>query len=54
MACREEYSVNAWLKLIDPFMLKKVTLRIVVWIYISFDNNLGIKNSFTKYLKESC
>ena len=28
-------------------------LRIVVWIYDTYDNNSGIKNTFTKYLKGS-
>ena len=29
-------------------------LEIDVWIFEILDNNLGIKNDFTKYLKESC
>ena len=32
----------------------KVTQEVVVWIQDTFDNNLGIKNDFTKYLMESC
>ena len=28
--------------------------KIVVWIIYKFDNNFGIENNFTKYLKESC
>ena len=32
----------------------KVTLEIVVWNFATFDNNLLIKNYFTKYLKKSC
>ena len=28
-----------------------VLLEIVVWIYDTFDNNLGIENLFAKYLK---
>ena len=34
--------------------IKSVPLEIVVWIYDTFDNNLGIENDFTKYLKRSC
>ena len=30
-----------------------VSLEIVVWIYNTFDNNLGFKEDFTKYFKES-
>ena len=30
-----------------------VPLEIVVWIFNTFDNNLGINNDFTKYFKES-
>ena len=32
----------------------RVPLEIVVWIDDIFENNIGIKNDFTKYLKESC
>ena len=32
----------------------KDLMKIVVWIYGSFDNNFGLKKDFTKYLKESC
>ena len=32
----------------------RVPLEIVVWIFDTFDYNFGIKNYFTKYLKESC
>ena len=31
-----------------------VTLAIVVFISDTFDNNFGVKNDSTKYLKESC
>ena len=32
-----------------------VPLKIVIWIDDTFDNDLGFKNDFTKYLKEvSC
>ena len=31
----------------------KVSPETVVWNYGIFDNNFGIKNDFTKYLKES-
>ena len=31
----------------------KVALEIVVYIYDTFDNKLGVKNDFTKYSKES-
>ena len=31
----------------------RVPLEIVVWIYNTFDYNLGIKKDFIKYLKES-
>ena len=33
--------------------MNKVTHGIVVWIFDSFDNNLGIKNYFIKYLRKS-
>ena len=29
-------------------------MEIVVWNYDTFDNDLGIKNYFEKYLKEYC
>ena len=32
----------------------RVTLEIVVRIFDTSDNNLGIKNDFTKYFKKSC
>ena len=32
----------------------RVSPEIVVWIFNTFDKNFGIKNDFTKYLKESC
>ena len=32
----------------------KVPLKIVVWIFGTFDNNLEIKIGFTKYLKKNC
>ena len=32
----------------------RVPLEIVVWIYNTFDDNLGIKKDFIKHLKESC
>ena len=32
----------------------RVSHEIVVWIYDTFSNKIGIKNDFTKYLKESC
>ena len=35
-------------------MLLKGTLEIVIIIFDTFDNNLQIKNDFTKYLKKSC
>ena len=34
-------------------MLKN-SLKIVVWNFDTFDNNIGLKNNFTKELKESC
>ena len=38
---------------LNPLMLKS-SLRIVVWIFYTFDNIFGIENEFTKYLKKSC
>ena len=32
----------------------RVPPSIVVWIYYTFENNFGIDNDFTKYLRESC
>ena len=32
----------------------KVPQEIAVWIFDTFDNNFGIENDFTKYLKERC
>ena len=32
----------------------KLPLKLVIGICDTFDNNLGIKNYFTNYLKESC
>ena len=32
----------------------EVHLEIVGWVYDTFEDNLRIKNHFTKYLKESC
>ena len=31
-----------------------VSLKVVVWIYYTFDNNFEIENDFANYLKESC
>ena len=41
-------------ELVNPLMLKRFKLEIVVWIYDTFDNNFGIQNDFTKDLMESC
>ena len=38
---------------LNPFMLKSC-LEVVVWFYDIFDNNLEIKNDFTKYWKGIC
>ena len=35
-------------------MVNRVPQEVVVWFYDTFDINLGVKNGFTKYLKESC
>ena len=32
----------------------RLTLEIVDWSYDTFDNNLGITNNLTIFLKESC
>ena len=34
--------------------ISRVPPEIVVWVYHTFDNNVGIKSGFAKYLKESC
>ena len=34
-------------------LVLSASLEIVVWIFDTYDNNLEIKNNFTKYLKES-
>ena len=36
------------------FKCLRIHPEIVVWILDTSDNNFGIKNHFTKYLKESC
>ena len=38
--------------LFNPLILRSC-FEIVVWIFDTFDNNLDIKNGFTKYLKKS-
>ena len=38
---------------INPFTLR-VPLEGIVCYFRTFENNLGIKQTFTKYLKESC
>ena len=38
---------------VKPFMLY-ISSKLAVWICDSFENNLGIKNAFTKYFKEGC
>ena len=38
---------------INPIVLKSSS-KIDVCIYHSFDNNFGIDDDFTEYLKESC
>ena len=39
---------------ITLFMLSNLALTSVVWIYDTFENNLGMEHIYTKYLKESC
>ena len=39
---------------IHPLKLKWVDVKIVIWIYDTFDNNFGIDNDFGKYLKGYC
>ena len=39
--------------LINPFTLR-VSLEIIVCYFLTFENNLGIKEKFSKYLKGSC
>ena len=38
----------------DGFNALELLYEIVVWIYDILDNNLEIKNDFTKYFKENC
>ena len=37
----------------NPFTLR-VSLESIVYYFHNFENNLGIKRKFAKYLKESC
>ena len=41
------------IQLLNPFTLKRAS-EIVVWINDTFDYTFGMKNDFTKYLKENC
>ena len=36
-----------------PSNIQRVPLEIVFWNFDTFDNNFGIENNLTKYLKES-
>ena len=48
-----EHSVLQSPRVINPFTLR-VSLESIVCYFHTFENNLGIKEKFTKYLKESC
>ena len=44
---------NLALRVVNPFALRG-TLELIVCYSYTFENNLGIKRKFNKYLKESC
>ena len=56
-----QYHIKIWLDYLklqvrihfNTFMLKSSS-ETAVWIYDKYENNLGSKIDFTKYLKESC
>ena len=45
------YHFEYWLQYLTPFL--RVPLEIVVWIFDTFDNNLGSENNFTKHWTEN-
>ena len=51
----ELFGLVTTMPMLNPLMLIIGGLQeIIVWIYDIFDNNFGIQNYFTKYLKEGC
>ena len=49
--CLRESKVH--FRLVNPFTLRVPTISIICYFH-TFENNLGIKRKFTKYLKGSC
>ena len=46
--------IGLWDRLICLAHITNSSVEIIIWIYDTFDNKLGNKGDFTKYLKESC